>query len=223
MSHAPFKTTKAPNLVISENDYKIDNEAQFRNQLRLYFNQVDSGFEQILIGQGGANIDFPHIAAYYDAAQYATGDNTPTKILWNNAPDVAGFTLNADNTATANYDGTYKIEYRLQSINTDNTSAHDAVVWMQIDGTDLADSATKFTIASAKSAVVPSYAALTGFITWEATAGESVALYWATEKAYNTTGPVDGVYLDYEAAQTSPYVRPEIPSSYGVIQYIGRE
>lgn len=219
---AEFKTTKAPNLVISDKDYKIDNEAQFRNQLRLYFNQVDSGFEQILIGQGGANIDFPHIAAYSDLDQYATATNTPTKVTWTAVTDVAGFTLNVDNTATAQYDGTYKIEYRLQSVNTDNTTSHDVVVWMQIDGVNLANSTTKFTIRTAPSAITPTYQALTGFITWEAVAGQSVALYWATTKAA-VSGGSNGIYLEHEVAQTSPYAHPAVPSAYGVIQYIGRE
>jgi len=219
MSH--FKTTKAPNLVVSERDYKVDNEAQFRNQLRLYFNQLDSNFEQILIGQGGVNIDFPHIATYCDVSQYATGDNTPTKILWNNALDIAGFTLNADNTATANYDGTYKIEYRLQAVNTDN-DALDVVVWLQVNGTDVADSATKFTIPARKSAGVYTFSILASFVSWASTAGDNFALYWATEQAYDA-GVQDGVFLQSLAAQTTPYAHPEIPSSYGVIQYIGRE
>ena len=103
---AVIRTTKAPNLVISDKEYNNSNEDQFRNQLRLYFNQVDTLSQNLLNANGGANIDFPHIAAYYDAAQYTT-DNTPTKVLWNNAPDVSGFTLNADSTATTNYDGTY--------------------------------------------------------------------------------------------------------------------
>ena len=217
---AEFKTTKAPNLVISERDYKIDNEAQFRNQLRLYFNQVDSGFEQILIGQGGANIDFPHIVAYYDASQYTT-DDTPTKVLWNNAPDVSGFTLNADNTATVNYNGTYKIEYRLQAVNTENV-AIDTVVWLQVNGQDVADSATKYTIPARKSAGVPSFSILASFVSWETLENDNFALYWATEQAYES-GVQDGIYLEATAAQTSPYAHPEIPSSYGVIQYIGRE
>jgi len=219
---AQFKTTKAPNLVISDKDYKIDNEAQFRNQLRLYFNQVDSGFEQILIGQGGANIDFPHIAAYSDVDQYATATDTPTKVLWTGVSDVAGFTLNVDNTATAQYDGTYKIEYRLQGVNSDNTTSHDVVVWMQIDGVNLANSATKFTLPTAPSGVTPTYKSLNAFITWEAVAGQSVALYWATNKAA-VSGGSNGVYLEYEAVQTSPYAHPAVPSAYGVIQYIGRE
>ena len=217
---AEFKTTKAPNLVISERDYKIDNEAQFRNQLRLYFNQVDSGFEQILIGQGGANIDFPHIVAYYDASQYTT-DDTPTKVLWNNAPDVAGFTLNADSTATANYDGTYKIEYRLQGVNTENV-ALDAVIWLRVNNTDVADSATKFTIPARKSSGVSTFSILASFVSWASTAGDNFALYWATEKAF-ISGTQDGVFLQASPVQTSPYAHPEIPSSYGVIQYIGRE
>jgi hypothetical protein len=218
---AEFKTTKAPNLVISEPDYKIQNEEQFRNQLRLYFNQVDSGFEQILVGVGGANIDFPHIAAYYDADQFATADNTPTKVLWNNAPDVSGFTLNADNTATVNYDGTYKIEYRLQGVNTENV-ALDVVVWLQVNGTDVADSATKFTIPARKSAGVYTFNVLSSFVSWESTADDVFALYWATEQAYDA-GVQDGIFLQSLAAQTSPYAHPEVPSSYGVIQYIGRE
>jgi len=97
------------------------------------------------------------------------------------------------------------------------------VVWMQINGVDLANSATKFTLLAAKSAVNPAYESLTGFITWEAIAGEEVALFWATNKAYSTSGPVNGVYLEYEGAQTSPYAHPSIPSAYGVIQYIGRD
>lgn len=218
---AQFKTTKAPNLVISDKEYKIDNEAQFRNQLRLYFNQLDSGFEQILIGQGGSNIDFPHIAAYYDASQYAPANNTPTKVLWNNVTDVAGFTLNIDNTATTNYSGTYKIEYRLQAVNTENV-ALDVVVWLQVNGVNVSDSTTKFTLPARKSAGVYTFSALTSFVSWESTAGDVFALYWATEKAF-ISGIQDGIFLQATAAQTVPYALPEIPSSYGVIQYIGRE
>ena len=217
------RTPKAPNLVLTEPEYNIQNESQFRNQLRLYFNQLDDTNQALFGSVGGYHVDFPHISAYSDADQYATATDTPTKIVWTATDDVQGFTLNANNTATPDHNGTYKIEYRLQAVNTDNTSSHDAVVWMQIDGVDLVNSATKFTMPAAKSAVIPAYKALTGFITWEATAGEEVALFWATEKAYSTTGPVSGVYLEYEAAQSSPYAHPAIPSAYGVIQYIGRD
>jgi len=214
------KTTKAPNLVIAERDYLKNNEEQFRNQLRIYFNQIDTLSQELLIEQGGANIDFPHIVAYYDASQYTT-DDTPTKVLWNNAPDVAGFTLNVDSTATANYNGTYKIEYRLQGVNTENV-ALDTVIWLRVNNVDVADSATKFTIPARKSAGVYTFSIMASFVSWASTAGDNFALYWATEKAF-ISGVQDGIFLQALPVQTSPYAHPEIPSSYGVIQYIGRE
>jgi len=216
-----FTTTKAPSLVVTEREYKEQNEGQFRNQLRLYFNQIDSGFEQILIGQGGSNIDFPHIVAYNTEDQFSSADDTPTKILWSATADVAGFTLNEDNTATANFSGTYKIEYRLQGVNTANEGL-DVVVWLKVNNVDVEHSATKFSIPARKSVGVNTYKSLSAFISWETTAGDTFSLWWATEQAF-ISGVQDGVYLESEAAQTSPYAHPEIPSSYGVIQYIGRE
>jgi len=216
-----IKAPKAPNLILAKENYGMNTEEQFRNQLRLYFNQLDAMSQQLLTGAGGQSIDFPHIAAYYDADQYASADDTATKVLWNNVSDVSGFTLNVDNTATASYDGTYKIEYRLQAVNTDNV-AHDVVVWLQINGSDLANSATKFTVPARKSAGVYTFNTLASFVSWETTANDNFALYWATEKAYDA-GVADGIYLEHEAAQTTPYNHPAIPSSYGVIQYIGRE
>jgi hypothetical protein len=47
-----------------------------------------------------------------------------------------------------------------------------------------------------------------------------VELYWATEKAYNPVGPVDGVYMFNDTAQTSPYARPSIPSAIGSIVWV---
>ena len=219
MSHT--RPPKAPNLIYAGMDYGIQNEEQFRNQLRLYFNELDNFSKNLLIGSGGTVIDFPHIGAYYDADQFATADDTATKVLWNNAINASGFTLNVDSTATVSYDGIYKIEYRLQGVNTDNV-AIDVVVWLQVNGSDVADSATKFTIPARKSSGVYTFNVLSSFVNWESTAGDTFALYWATEQAYES-GVQDGIFLQSLAAQTSPYAHPEVPSAYGVIQYIGHD
>ena len=217
---AEFKTTKAPNLVISENDYKIDNESQFRNQLRLYFNQVDSGFEQILIGEGGSNLSFPHIAASHNADQEADGDDTPTKVLWDTLETAKGFTLNANSTATAQYSGIYKVDYGLQLANTAN-ELHDAKVWLQVNGSNVPDSSVVFTLPARKSPNNPSLLLAYSSIVFSVEAGQSIALYWATDQAYES-GVTDGVYLWYEAATTSPYVSPATPSAIGSITFVSR-
>jgi hypothetical protein len=220
MSHS-IKPVTPPNLIAATNEYSQTRNEQLNNELRLYFNRLNANINTISNVAGGSAISFPHITAYSDVDQYAGGDDTPTIVTFNNAPDNVGFTFNVDGTANALFDGTYKIEYRLQAVNTENV-ALDTVVWLQVNGQDVADSATKYTIPARKSAGVSSFSILASFVSWETLENDNFALYWATEQAYES-GVQDGIYLEATAAQTSPYAHPEIPSSYGVIQYIGRE
>lgn len=210
-----------PNLIVAPDEYSKSREEQLNNELRLYFNRLNGNINTIVDTAGGSAISFPHITAYSDADQYADGDDTPTIVAFNTVADNVGFTFNTDGTANALYDGTYKIEYRLQAVNTDNV-IHDVVVWLQVNGEDVADSATKYSIPARKSAGVYSYNILASFVSWETLENDKFALYWATEQAFDS-GVQDGIFLEATAAQTSPYAHPEIPSSYGVIQYIGRE
>ena len=50
--------------------------------------------------------------------------------------------------------------------------------------------------------------------------GDEIELYWATDLAGNPTTPTDGVYIFHDAAQTSPFARPAIPSAIGSITYV---
>ena len=210
-----------PNLIVAPEEYSKSREEQLNNELRLYFNRLNGNINTIADTGGGVSISFPHITAYSDVDQFAGGDDTPTIVLFNNSLNNVGFTFNTDGTANALYDGNYQVEYRLQAVNTANV-ALDTVVWLRVNDVDVPNSATKYTIPARKSAGVPSFSILAGFVSWETVANDNFALYWATEQAFES-GVQDGIYLESEAAQTTPYNRPEIPSSYGVIQYIGRQ
>lgn len=172
----------------------------------------------LFTGQG-RELQFPHIAASDSTDQYADNDNDPTIVKWDTADEILGFTLNNDYTATATYDGVYKIDYSLQFINTDN-AAHDIDVWLQVNGNDLAKSTSKFTIPARKSVGDNSFVVAYSSITFDVNAGDDIGLWWATDKAYKTTGPVDGVYMEYIPAQTSPYAHPSAPSAIGSIVYV---
>ena len=211
----------SPNLILAPREYDQRTQDLFTNELRLYFNRLNTYLNSLADTGGGVSISFPHITAYSDVDQFAGGDDTPTIVLFNNALNNVGFTFNTDGTANALYDGNYQVEYRLQAVNTSN-GALDTVVWLRVNNVDVADSATKYTIPARKSAGVPSFSILASFVSWNTIQNDRFALYWATEQAYES-GVQDGVYLEASAAQTSPYAHPEIPSSYGVIQYIGRE
>jgi hypothetical protein len=225
MAYTPLRPPKAPNLLVAPIVYDQRYVDQLTNALRLYFNQIDNGMGFLLSGTGGASLSLPHIAASDNADQLATASNTPTEVKWNTLESGLGWTLNAPGTATASVSGVYTIRYSLQLANTDNAQ-HDAAVWLKINtGSGLADvprSATIFSIPARKSAGVFSYVCAYSEATFSVEAGDIIALYWATDQAYDTSPATDGIYIEALAAQTSPYARPAVPSAIGSITFVSR-
>ena len=168
----------------------------------------------------GQQINYPHISAADNSDQYADDDNEPTIVKWDTLEVGRGFILNMNSTATAEYSGVYKIDYSLQFANNAN-SPHDVYVWLQVNGNDVPDSSSKFTVPTRKSSNVASHIVAYSHITFEVQAGESIGLWWATDLAADPLIPKEGVWMEFEAAQTSPpYDRPANPSAIGSIVYV---
>lgn len=219
MPVTPLKVFPVPFLPVSPRQYEPRYLDQLNNILRLYFNQQQNFQSGLLSASGGGAVSTPHIAAQYNGVQYATGNNIPTIVKWDTLDTGRSFTLNPANYATPDYDGVYKIDYSLQLANTHNT-AEDVVVWLRIDGVDLAGSSSKYTLPARKSAGVASYLVAYSSITFPVYSGQTIELMWGTPLAYNPVGPVDGVYMYYQAAQTTPMAYPFIPSSVGSITFV---
>lgn len=215
---------RAPALPVPPDEYSRTQQDQFENVLRLYFNRLDNYLAGLSDsgGSGGSQLYFPYIAASDSTTQYATGNNTPTIVQWDLMESGSGFTLNAGYTATATYSGVYKITYSLQFANNDN-SAHDSIVWLRINGStsaaDVARSSTIFTLPARKSAGVPSYICGYSEVVFEMAAGDTVGLWWGTDKAA-TSGGTTGNYIYYQAAQTVPMAYPATPSAIGSITFV---
>lgn len=211
---------KGPNLLIAPpSEYESRYQEQLNNANRLYYNTIDNGLSALYGPLGGQYLNNPHIAAQDGTDQYAGGNNTPTIVKWSTLDSGAGFTLNANNTATTLTTGVFKIDYSLQFANTSNT-ADDAVIWLKVNNADVPGSASKVTLPARKSAGVPSYALVYSTVPFLAEIGDVIALYWATSVAYNPVGPVDGIYIEYAPAQTVPYAHPSIPSAIGIITFV---
>lgn len=211
-----------PNLPRAPGSYSPQAQEQYSNVLRLFFNQL-TNFNQLLTADtGGGLLRFPFISATDSATQYATANDTPTIVQWTNLEAGNAFTLNVDNTATASVSGTYKITYSLQLANTDN-AAHDVVVWLRVNGltsaADVANSTTIFTVPARKSAGVPSYICGYSEVVFDLNVGDSVGLWWGTDKAA-TSGGVTGTSIFAQAAQTSPMAYPATPSALGSITFV---
>ena len=221
MAQRIINATKAPALALTPTQFSQVHFDLFNNQLRVYFNTLDA-FTAILSNtDGGSSLSFPHIAASDSTDQVATGNDTPTAINFNTLDSGLGWTLNSPGSATAGYSGVYTIRYSLQFVNTAN-AIHEAVVWLKVNGVDLANSATAFSVPARKSALVPSYVCGYSEATFEINSGDEIELYWATDIAGNPTVPTAGVYIYHDTAQTVPYARPAIPSAIGSITFVSR-
>ena len=218
-----LRPPKAPNLPNAPAlGYSPGYFDQYSNVLRLYFNQIDNFCQPFSQQNGGAYLQFPYIAASDNTTQYVTAANTPTIVLWNTLDAGSGFTLNMDSTATAINSGTYKITYSLQLANNDN-AAHDAIVWLRINGSTSADDApnstTIFTVSARKSAGVPTYVAAYSEVVFQLVAGDTVGLWWGATQAA-TSGGATGIYMPAFPAQTTPMAYPAVPSAIGSITFV---
>jgi hypothetical protein len=214
-----FKNAPLP---IPPIEYSPEHFRQLIRVLEIYFNQLNAWNLQVYNALSGASpnqIVFPHIAASDSTDQVAGGNNTPTVVEWNTLDSGFGWTLNSPGSATADYAGIYKITYSLQFVNTAN-AIHSAVVWLKVNNVDVANSSTEFSVPARKSAGVPSYVAAYSEVTFDVAAGDEIELYWATDLAGNPTTPTDGIYIFHDAAQTTPYARPAIPSAIGSITFV---
>lgn len=217
-----LRPPKAPNLPIAPVDYRQTYQDQLLNALRLYFNQIDNFAQPFTSQNGGSYLQFPFIEASDSNFQYATATNTATIVEWTTTSLGSGFTLNSDYTATVQYAGIYKITYSLQFANNDN-AAHDAIVWLRINGADstydVANSTTIFTVAARKSAGVPTYVCGYSEVVFALNAGDNVGLWWGTTQAA-TSGGATGIYMYSQAAQTTPMAYPATPSAIGSITFV---
>jgi hypothetical protein len=209
----------APALPTFPAEYDQRQQDQHNYALRLYFNLLDRYLASFAGSSGGSIISLPFIAASDSTDQLATASDTATAVTWDTLEGGNGFTLNSPGSATALFSGVYKITYSLQFVNTDN-EAHDAAVWLNINTVDVPRSTTIFTVPARKNATEFGYVCAYSEVVFTLNAGDEMELYWATGQAYDTSPATDGVYMEAIAAQTSPYVRPAVPSAIGSITFV---
>ena len=217
----PLFKFRAPALPLPPTDYaRLPFDEQAR-ALRLYFNRLDGDRSELTGVNGGHYLSFPHIAASDLTDQVAGGNNTATAVKWNTLESGSGWTLNSPGSAVADFGGVYTIRYSLQFINTAN-AIHFATVWMQVNGVDVDNSASKFYIPARKSGSAGEEGYLLAYseATFTVDANDEIELYWATDQAGDPTVPTDGVYMFHDAAQVSPFARPAIPSAIGSISFV---
>jgi len=125
---------RAPALPVSANQYLKSDEDKFRNVLRLYFNQIDSTFGNLLDPTGGKFINFPYGAFSSGVDQTATA-NTATLMTLNTTDFANGVSISSSEITVENA-GIYNLQFSAQFQNTD-TAFQDVYIWLRQNGVDI--------------------------------------------------------------------------------------
>ena len=165
--------------------------------LRLYFNRIDTFI--------------PSHGSFYDTTdQVAVSTTTAYPITFNNTAFAVGAGIKDSSKITVTNSGTYNIQFSCQLANNSNAT-QDIDIWFRRNGTDIADSNSRFGLSPRKSAGDPYHVigSLNFFVTLEV--GDYVQLMWRTSNV--------NAYIEHYPAGTSP-TRPAVPSVIATIAWI---
>lgn len=194
--------TKAPLLPLAPVQYDQRYGTDLNNALRLYFNQLDNLNLTAFGTQGGRFLNFPY-GAFYDTTDQTAASSTTAYAITLNTTDLSyGVTVASSSRITFEFAGTYNIQFSVQLTN-DTASSQDIDIWFAKNGTNIANSNSRFGLAPRKSAGDPYHMVGALNFVLQLQANDYVQLFWRSSDV--------AARIEYYAAGTSP-TRPAIPS-----------
>ena len=198
-----------PNLPYAPEAYdKIYVEA-LTNVLRLYFNRLENITRNLLGRDGGRFLSNPFGAFSSEVDQTAASTTVAYAVTYSNTDISDSVFLSNSSRLNTTYPGIYNLQFSIQLVNTD-TQIHDVDVWAAINGTNVANSNSRFSVPNSHGGVDGHLiAALNLFLSMEAE--DYVELYWHTT---NTA-----VSVEYLSSGSSP-TRPATPSVIATMAFV---
>jgi hypothetical protein len=175
------------------------------------------GTELVPLVQSGVNVQATlDVLRAYDSTYGAWSDSTDqtgsisagTAVTYNTQDVSDGITLASNSRVTVPNTGKYNLQFSLQFKNVENAQ-QEVVIWLKVNGLDLANSATIYTIPARKNASIFGYnvGALTFLL--DLTANDYVEVFWLPSIATVT--------MEHLPASVSP-AYPAVPSA--IVQMI---
>ena len=145
-----------------------------------------TGAELVPLVQSGANVkvtlqnirNFGNAYGGFSDSTDQTGSVSAGTVMTFNTIDVAdGITLVSSSRITVPNTGKYSLQFSSQFKNINNAQ-EDATVWLRINGVDLANSATQYTIPARKSAGIFGYGVASLTFLLDLVANDYVEIVW---------------------------------------------
>ena len=201
--------SKAPNLITAPVEYDQQNQQQFLNMLRLYFNQLDN-ISSALSGDVGMGFLYAPYGAFEDTLSHTVTANTANAMTFNTTDYSNGITLVDSSKFTVAYSGVYNLQFSTQFQNIDN-APQDISIWLKVNGVDVAGSTGLIGLPARKGVGDP-YHDIKGWNFFlPLNANNYVEIYWSTTNA--------NVTIQAYAAGTLP-TRPSTASNVATLTFV---
>ena len=178
--------------------------------LTVYFKKLSFVLGSLFGPRGGRFMNNPYGAFQDSTNQVAANTTTAYPVTFNTTDFANGVTIASGSRITVADAGIWNLQFSIQCTNTTNSS-QDVDVWFRVNGTNVANSNSRFGFAPRKSAGDPYHtiAAMNYFVSLNAT--NYVEIMWR---------PTDtGVSIEQYAAGTSP-TRPAVPSAIVTMSFV---
>ena len=205
-----ISTPTQPNLGTPGVAYDERLMAQSFGGLNVYFSKLTAIFAALFGPRGGKWINNPY-GAFQDSTDQAAANTTTAYAITFDTTDFSnGVTLSNSSRLNVAQSGIYDLQFSIQFKNTTNDT-QDVDVWFRKNGTDIANSNSKFGMPPRKSSGDPSHiiAAMNFFVSLAA--NDYLQIMWRPSDV--------GVSLEHYAAASTP-TRPAVPSVIATLSFV---
>ncbi len=211
-----LSTPALPDLPNPQDRYDRLTVAQTNAALRTFFLKAANIFTSLLGPRGGKFLNMPYAAVQRNTDFTFSAADTATLITSTTVDFTNGTSLDTSDGIHVSQSGIYNYQFSIQMANTD-VQTHNSVVWLRINGVDVAGTASKFDVPS-KHGFSDGYLVAACNFYLSLNADDHVELWGAASQA--KTSVIAGIYYEAYAAQTSPYARPSIPSVVATLTFV---
>ena len=178
--------------------------------LTIYFKKLSSVLGSLFGPRGGRFMNNPYGSFQDSTDQTAANTTTAYAVKFNTTDFSNGVTVASTTRLTVVDAGIWNCQFSIQFKNTTNDT-QDVDVWFRKNGTDIANSNSRFGLSSRKSSGDPSHvvAAMNFFASMNST--DYLEIMWRPSDV--------GVSIEQYAAGTSP-TRPAIPSAIVTMSFV---
>ena len=205
-----LETPSLPSLGYPPEVYDRRNLNENNGALNIFARKLTSVLGSLFGLRGGKFMNNPHGAFQDSTDQTAANTTTAYAVTFNTTDFSNGVTIASNSRITVADSGIWNLQFSIQFTNTTNAS-QDVDVWFRVNGTNVANSNSRFGFAPRKGVGDPYHtiAALNYFVSLNAT--DYVEIMWR---------PTDiGVQIEQYAASASP-TRPAVPSAIVTMSFV---